>query len=212
MVKVRGFRIDMAEIEVALRDVEGIEDAVVEPREDHAGDRKVVAYMVHGTSPDSTVSRLRRDLVRVLPDYMIPSAFVSMDALPKTPNGKTDRRSLPAPPRQRPDLDVPFGPPVRPLEAALAKIWAEGLELDQVRLHDDFLELGGNSLIATRLSTRVRTLGRGARRHRRVRRADGGEADHPLGSRLAGTCDIALISASARRDRRPRFPAARVGW
>ena len=126
LVKVRGFRIDMAEIEVALRDVEGIDDAVVVEREDRAGERRLVAYVVRATTSGVTVSRIRQALSRALPDYMVPSAFVFMDALPTTPNGKTDRLDLPAPPRRRPDLDVAFAPPATPLDDALAAIWAEG--------------------------------------------------------------------------------------
>lgn len=150
-VKIRGFRIDVAEIEIALRAMEGIEDAVVVGRQDGAAEKRLVAYFVPTTQPTITTTKLRQGLARVLPDYMIPSAFVSMDMIPKTPNGKTDRLRLPLPGRDRPDLENPFVAPGVAMETELAAIWAEVLGLDQVGVHDNFFELGGDSLRATRI-------------------------------------------------------------
>jgi amino acid adenylation domain-containing protein len=154
-VKIRGFRIDVAEVELALRAIEGIESAVVVGRQDGTSQPRLVAYFVPTTNPPVTVTKLRQSLARVLPDYMIPSAFVSMDAIPQTPNGKTDRLRLPLPGRDRPVLGNPFVPPRTAMETEVAAIWAETLSLDQVGVHDNFLELGGDSLLATRVISRV---------------------------------------------------------
>jgi amino acid adenylation domain-containing protein len=154
-VKIRGFRIDVSEVEIALRAIEGVGDAVVVGRSDSLGGQRLVAYFVPSTKPSITVTKLRRCLVRVLPDYMIPSAFVCMDALPKTPNGKTDRLRLPLPTRDRPNVDNRFVPPGTCMETEMAVIWAEVLDLDRVGIHDNFFELGGDSLLATRIIARV---------------------------------------------------------
>jgi amino acid adenylation domain-containing protein len=153
--KVRGFRIDVSEIELALRDIDGIEDAVVAGREDDSGETRLVAYFVSSAGREMTVTRIRQHLVRALPEYMIPSAFVGLDALPKTPNGKTDRLNLPAPPRARPKLDTPFAPPETSVHKRLARIWAEMLGLEAVGIDDNYFELGGNSLLAARLFVEI---------------------------------------------------------
>lgn len=154
-VKIRGFRIDVAEVEIALRAIEGIENAVVVGRQDGTSAQRLVAYFVPTTHPPITVTTLRQSLARVLPDYMVPSDFVSMDAIPQTPNGKTDRLRLPLPSRDRPALENPFVSPRTAMETELAAIWAEVLCLDQVGVHDNFFELGGDSLLATRIMARV---------------------------------------------------------
>jgi len=155
-VKIRGFRIDVAEVEFALRAIEGIETAVVVGRQDGMSAQRLVAYFVPTTHPPITVTELHQSLARVLPDYMVPSDFVSMDAIPQTPNGKTDRLRLPLPSRDRPALENPFVSPRTAMETELAAIWAEVLCLDQVGVHDNFFELGGHSLLATRIINRVR--------------------------------------------------------
>jgi len=154
-VKIRGFRIDVSEIEIALRAMEGIEDAVVVGRQDGVAEKRLVAYFVPTTQPTITTTKLRQGLAQVLPDYMIPSALVSMDTIPKTPNGKTDRLRLPLPGRDRPDLENPFVAPSVAMETELAAIWAEVLGLDQVGVHDNFFELGGDSLLASRIIAQV---------------------------------------------------------
>ena len=152
-IKIRGFRIDVAEIEIALRAIEAVADAVVVGRQDEASAQRLVAYFVPATRPPVTITKLRQSLARTLPDYMIPSSFVSMDALPQTPNGKTDRLRLPPPARNRPDLDNPFVPPGTTTETELSTIWSEVLGIDQLGINDDFFELGGDSLLATRIVT-----------------------------------------------------------
>jgi amino acid adenylation domain-containing protein len=154
-VKIRGFRIDVSEIEVALRSMDGIQDAVVVGREDSVGDKRLIAYFVPTTARAATSTQIRKSLAKFIPEYMIPSAFVSMDSIPQTPNGKTDRLRLPAPSNQRPKLDVPYTPPSTPTEMHLSRIWSEVLVIEQVGLHDNFFDLGGDSLLATKVAVRV---------------------------------------------------------
>ena len=154
-VKIRGHRVEVAEVEAALLGSETIEEAVVVAREDRAGDPCLVAYVVPSVQPWPTVSAVRRVLAQELPDYMIPSSFVMMEALPLTPNSKVDRRALPEPSTIRPSLDAPFVPPRTPVEQLLSGIWTEVLGLDRVGIHDNFLDLGGNSLLAARVISRI---------------------------------------------------------
>ncbi len=154
-VKVRGHRVELAEIEMALLGLPGIKDAVVIQRHDARGGPRLVAYLVPAGEPAPTVSALRSALARALPDHMVPSAFVTVNALPLTPAGKVDRRALPAPGRVRPELDGPFVAPRTPVERGVTDIWADVLALDQVGIHDHFLDLGGDSLLATQIIARV---------------------------------------------------------
>jgi amino acid adenylation domain-containing protein len=154
-VKIRGFRVDVSEIELALRAIDGVGDAIVVGRPDSSGGQRLVAYFVPSAEPIITVTKLRQSLAGVLPEYMIPSAFVILDAMPKTPNGKTDRLRLPAPTRDRPDMDNEFMPPRTAMEAEIAAVWAEVLDLERVGIHDNFFDLGGNSLLATRILARI---------------------------------------------------------
>ncbi len=154
-VKIRGFRIDVAEIEIALRAIDVVADAVVVGRQDEHSAQRLVAYFVPATHPPVTITKLRQILARTLPDYMIPSSFVSMAALPQTPNGKTDRLRLPPPARNRPDLDNAFVPPGTTVETELSTIWSDVLGIDQLGINDNFFELGGDSLLATRVVTLV---------------------------------------------------------
>lgn len=155
-VKVRGHRIEVGEIETALLALDTIKEAVVVAREDRPDDKRLVAYLVPTHKPAPIVNSLRRALSETLPDRMIPSAFVLLDALPLTPTGKVDRRALPAPGRTRPALDNPFVAPCTPVEKALADVWAEVLGVDQVSVLDNFLELGGDSLLAAKVVAWVR--------------------------------------------------------
>ncbi|MGH7832899.1 MAG: non-ribosomal peptide synthetase [Candidatus Binatia bacterium] len=154
-VKIRGYRVEVAEIEMALIEYGGIKEAVVVGREDRLGGQILVAYAVPVVSAALRVGDLRSFLKRKLSDYMIPSAFVVLDRLPLLPNGKIDRRALPAPSGRRPMLDSPFVAPRDPIEEELAKIWAQVLSLDDVGIHDNFFELGGHSLAAARVISQV---------------------------------------------------------
>ncbi|HEX9142910.1 MAG TPA: non-ribosomal peptide synthetase, partial [Candidatus Binatia bacterium] len=155
-VKVRGYRIEVAEIEVALLNLFNIKEAVVTLREDRPGDKQLVAYIVPRAKPAPTVTALRRTLAERLPEYMVPSAFVLLSALPLLPNGKIDQRSLPAPGNSRPELEESFVAPRTPAEVLLAEIWAEVLKLEGVGIHDNFFDLGGHSLLATQVMSRLR--------------------------------------------------------
>ncbi len=155
-VKIRGRRVETAEIELALLRLEAIKEAVVTAREYARGDLRIVAYIVPRTRPRPTVDALRRALRERLPDAMIPSAFVLLDALPLTSNGKVDRRALPVPDQARPPLGNPFVEPRDEIERALAKIWSQILRIERVGVHDDFFDLGGDSLLATQIISRVR--------------------------------------------------------
>lgn len=155
--KIRGYGVEVTEIETALMTMENIKEAVVVAREEQGEERRLVAYIVPTIKTSSpTITLLRSALREKLPDYMIPSAFVILDAMPMTPNGKVDRRALPAPDQSRPELESPFVTPRSPVEEALARIWAEVLKLEQVGVHDNFLDLGGDSLLATKLISRLR--------------------------------------------------------
>jgi hypothetical protein len=142
-VKIRGFRIEPGEIEAALLEHDHVQQAVVTAREDDPGGKRLVAYVVG--APDATVysAELRDYLKPHLPDYMIPSAIVVLDALPLTPNGKLDRQALPAPEERRETTG--YVAPRTPVEGALASIWAEVLRLDRVGVRDELLESDGHS-------------------------------------------------------------------
>jgi aspartate racemase len=146
-VKIRGFRIELGEIEAALAHHPAVREAVVLAREDAPGEKRLVAYVV----ADSTADELRRFLKDKLPEYMVPAVFVLLEALPVTPNGKVDRRALPAPDRSRPELEKAFVAPRDDLELQLAHIWEEVLGVRPVGVRDNFFELGGHSLLAVRL-------------------------------------------------------------
>ncbi|MGH8718630.1 MAG: non-ribosomal peptide synthetase, partial [Burkholderiales bacterium] len=154
-VKVRGFRIELGEIESVLNRHPKVKACAVLARDDTPGDKRLVAYIVLDENAPAASGDLRDFLRRKLPDYMLPSAFVFLDTLPFTANGKVDRRALPAPERTiRPEQD--FVAPRTPNEQALAAIWAEVLKIDRVGIHDNFFDLGGHSLLATRVIARAR--------------------------------------------------------
>ncbi|MEU3622976.1 hypothetical protein BS329_20465 [Amycolatopsis coloradensis] len=146
-VKVRGHRIELGEIEAALRAVDGITDAAVEVKQASSGQPQLVAYVAGKAEPEA----LTEELVRTLPRYMVPAAFVVLDALPLTPNGKVDHKALPAP-----DLLGLIGRgPRNPREEVLCAVFAEVLGLSKVGIDDSFFDLGGESLLATTLVNRV---------------------------------------------------------
>ncbi|WP_193200774.1 non-ribosomal peptide synthetase, partial [Nostoc sp. MG11] len=156
-VKIRGFRIELAEIEAVLRKHSTVSQAVAIAREDIPGDRRLVAYVVANPDTAPVISDLRRFLKEKLPEYMVPAAFVVIETIPLTPNGKVNYRELPHPDISRSGLEASFIQPRNPIEEMLAQIWAEVLGVKQVGIHDNFFELGGHSLIATQLISRVRT-------------------------------------------------------
>ncbi|MEG5035145.1 amino acid adenylation domain-containing protein [Microcoleus sp. AT3-D2] len=156
-VKIRGFRIELAEIEAVLNQHPGVSAIAVLAREDEAGNKRLVAYIVPDYKRPPTVTELRNFLKQKLPEYTIPSAFVMLSTLPLTPNGKVDRRALPAPDTARPELEKAFVAPRTPVEEVLAAIWLDILGLDQLGIYDSFFELGGHSLLATQVISRLRS-------------------------------------------------------
>jgi amino acid adenylation domain-containing protein len=146
-VKIRGFRIELGEIETILSAHPGVREAVVTAWDDGTGERRLVAYATApaGAGPASP-TELRRWVGERLPAYMVPSLFVPMDALPRTPNGKTDRRALPDPGPARPELEVEYVPPRNDLEATIRDVWREVLGVERVGIRDSFFELGGTSV------------------------------------------------------------------
>jgi acyl carrier protein len=155
-VKVRGFRVELAEIEAVLLTHNQVRHAVVLAETAAPDSQRLLGYVVASGSKPLSVDELRSFLGQHLPDYMIPSTFIFLKTMPLTSNGKIDRASLPTPDEARPDLQRLFVAPRTPVERELAGIWAEFLKLDEVGVDDNFFELGGHSLLATQIVSRIR--------------------------------------------------------
>lgn len=155
-VKVRGFRIELGEIETVLASHPSIREAIVMTREDVGEEKRLVAYVVADEEHVATLNELRNFLKERVPDYMVPSALVRLEAMPLTANGKVDRLQLPAPDLTRPEIDEAFMPPRTPVEEALIEIWVQVLGIERVGIQDNFFDLGGHSLLATQVISRVR--------------------------------------------------------
>ncbi|MFP2912261.1 amino acid adenylation domain-containing protein, partial [Pyxidicoccus sp. 3LFB2] len=155
-VKLRGFRIELGEIEAVLEQQPGIRQSLVLAREDRAGDKRLVAYVVPVTGQTVDIAALRQGLKAKLPEYMVPSAFVTLEALPLTSNGKVDRKALPAPDASASAAST-YEAPRTPTEQRLAALWTEVLGVERVGVADSFFELGGHSLLATQLVSRIRS-------------------------------------------------------
>jgi amino acid adenylation domain-containing protein len=154
-VKVRGYRVNLEEVEEALRSIEGIAGAVCVAAEDGQRKTRIVAYVERKQSHALSIADLRRLLEAAVPSYMIPSSFVYLERLPVAANGKVDRSALPSPARSRPELAVPFIEPRTPTEKILCKLWSEILNIEPVGTLDNFFELGGDSIAVFRLIGRV---------------------------------------------------------
>jgi amino acid adenylation domain-containing protein len=155
-VKIRGYRIEPGEVEAVLTASPSVRTALVLLRDDGPGDPALVAYVVPEDGAHPAAAELRQVVAERLPEYMVPSAFVTLDALPLNANGKVDRGALPAPDGAARPSSVEYVTPRTAVERALAQVWAEVLQVDRVGLYDDFFELGGHSLTATRVVARLR--------------------------------------------------------
>jgi len=154
-VKIRGHRIELGEIEAALSQHPAVDRCVVVAREDHGRDVHLVAYFIANEGVAPALPELRDFLSRSLPDFMVPASFVLLAAFPLTPNGKIDRRALPAPDWDRPELREGFVAPRTATEKKVAQLWGEVLGRERIGLNDDFTELGGDSLAAVSAFARI---------------------------------------------------------
>ncbi|YAG04451.1 Non-ribosomal peptide synthetase [Nostoc sp. DSM 114167] len=157
-VKLRGFRIELGEIETALLQHPEVKEAVVIVREDTPNETSLVGYIVAETGQDSlqVISQLRRFLKQQLPDFMVPTIFMALEAMPLTPNGKVDRKALPKPDASRPELEANYVAPRTSIEQQIADIWTQVLNVKRVGIYDNFFELGGYSLLGIQVISRMR--------------------------------------------------------
>lgn len=157
-VKIRGFRIELGEIESKLKQHAKVREAVVVDREDEEGDKRLVAYVSPHFEQTLTVTELRSFLQEKLPQYMVPSAFIVLPALPLLSNGKLDRHSLPAPETLRPEIEVAYVMPQTEVEQKIATVWQNALNIENIGIHDNFFELGGHSLLMVKVHTQLREI------------------------------------------------------
>jgi amino acid adenylation domain-containing protein len=204
-VKIRGIRIELGEIEAALKRHERVRQVVVLARDDGTSDKRIVAYVVSADGAELDAGMLRAYVKNQLPDYMIPAAFVQLEAMPISPNGKIDRAALPSP--DAVVREKPFNAPRNPLEEVLAGFWADVLGLQQVDIHGDFFDLGGHSLLATQVVSRVRESFRVDLPLRRIfetptvaELAESMLADEVSGARVERTAEILLQVAAMSDD------------
>jgi non-ribosomal peptide synthetase component F/alpha-ketoglutarate-dependent taurine dioxygenase len=155
-VKVRGFRIELGEIANALREQAGVRECVVIAREEAAGEKRLVAYVVvEKGEREVAVAEMREELKKRLPEYMVPSAIVKMEELPLTANGKVDKRRLPEAEEGRREVEVSYVAPRTPVEEMLAGIWQQVLNVERIGVHDNFFELGGDSILSIQITARA---------------------------------------------------------
>lgn len=207
-VKVRGFRIELGEVEAALDQHPLVKQSVVDAREDVPGQKRLVGYVTlrdPASDNASLVSALRAHLASCLPDYMVPSAFVVLPALPTTPNGKVNRRALPAPAAPAASASSPSAAPRNRNDEILAEIWRTVLRVDRVGIHDDVFELGGDSILVFQISARANKAGLALTpadvfRHRTIARlSDRLEA----GATASAPRPITAVNREAHRRRAP---------
>ncbi|MCX7571136.1 amino acid adenylation domain-containing protein [Tumebacillus sp. DT12] len=155
-VKIRGFRVELGEIASVILNSAAVREVAMLVREDAPGDKRLVAYFVPAEGVEPDLQALRRELKEQLPDYMVPSAFVPLEVLPLTSNGKVDRRALPAPEGGRDELATEYVAPRNETEERLVRIWADVLRLERIGVLDNFFDLGGHSLLGTQVISRIR--------------------------------------------------------
>ncbi len=151
-VKLRGYRIELGEVEAVLASLPTVVSAATVVHEYPEGERRLVGYYV---GPRIATEAMRRELQKLLPEYMVPALLVHLDALPLTPNGKIDRGALPPPGDERPELDTPYVAPRDEAERLLTEIWADVLKVERVGIHDNFFDLGGDSILAVGVAARA---------------------------------------------------------
>jgi amino acid adenylation domain-containing protein len=154
-VKIRGHRIETEEVEAALLNLTDATQAIVMARNDARGEPRLVAYLLMAGQPTPNTTTLRRAMAARMPAYMVPAAFVSLDIFPTAPNGKVNRGALPEPNSSRPDLDTPFAAPSNDVERKVAQMWSDILGVSPVGVHDNFFDLGGHSLAAAQIISRI---------------------------------------------------------
>jgi natural product biosynthesis luciferase-like monooxygenase protein len=155
-VKIRGHRIELGEIETVLGENPAVREAVVTAAADAGGHQRLLGYIRLKDGQSATVNDLRESIASRLPEYMVPSAFVFLDAFPLTPNGKVDRKRLPLPEAERPQLSQEYAAPRNGIEEIVAHIWQDALGVERVGIHDDFFALGGHSLSTVQITFRIR--------------------------------------------------------
>jgi len=155
-VKIRGFRIELGEIETAIERYPGVRQAVATVRQEKAGDQRLIAYLVLDAAAAPGAAGLRAHLRDLLPEVMVPVAFVRLEAMPLTDNGKIDRKALPAPEGREMPLESAYEAPRKGLEETIAEVWCEVLDVERVSIHDNFFDLGAHSLLVAEVHVRLR--------------------------------------------------------
>ncbi|HET8706479.1 MAG TPA: phosphopantetheine-binding protein, partial [Pseudomonadales bacterium] len=154
-VKIRGFRIELGEIEAKLYACDAISEALVLAKEGVNGEKQIIAYYVPADGAEISPAQIKQQLAHSLADYMLPAAYVKLDSMPLTSNGKIDRRSLPLPDESH-FIRSAFEAPQGKIEFALSKIWQRLLDLEKIGRHDNFFEIGGHSLLAAKLMNSIK--------------------------------------------------------
>ncbi|MGA9772853.1 MAG: phosphopantetheine-binding protein, partial [Blastocatellia bacterium] len=154
-VKIRGYRVEVEEVEREMEEVEGIKEAVVEVKE-IGGEKRLVGYVVVEEGAEVREERVKEEMRKRMPEWMVVWRVMEVERMPLTVNGKVDRRALPMPDPVRPESEMDFAPPENATEQDVAKIWVELLQIDQIGRLNDFFQLGGHSLLATQLVSRIR--------------------------------------------------------
>ncbi|MEA5505981.1 amino acid adenylation domain-containing protein [Halotia wernerae UHCC 0503] len=157
-VKLHGFRIELGEIESVLRQYQQVKEVVVLAREDEPSQKRLVAYIVPQQQSKIDLQELRNFLKQQLSEFMMPSNFIQLKALPLSSNGKIDRKALPAPDKIRPELEVDYTPPQNEVERIIAQIWQEILQIEKVGIYDNFFDLGGHSLLIIKLTSKLQSV------------------------------------------------------
>jgi amino acid adenylation domain-containing protein len=205
-VKVRGFRIELGEIETVLAKHQGVKECVVHVREDTPGDQRLVAYVVPQSGTTVETEAMRATLRMQLPEYMVPNLFVVLDVMPLTPNGKVDRKALPAPTANAPSADEDAGEALmNPVQRRVAALWRSVLNLERVGLHANFFDVGGHSLLLVRLQAAIqREFGHELTLVELFQRTTVAEQADRLAAPAGGSAALERAKARVKRNQGPR--------